>query len=291
MGLLVAAGQKWSKDETLMAWLLYMELPEKEIDDKGEHIIKLAHALGRTPNSVALKAWNIAAHDERRLAKGKVGMSHGSKYDQEVWEDFEDEGDALIVRAYELLQTTLSSSISIVSSEKSSTKSSADVLNLPEGKTRETLVATRVNQSYFRNRLLENYQGRCCVTGLGVNNLLIASHIKPWSTSDPATERLAPDNGLLLNALHDRAFDQGLITIDKDLRIVVSPAVPKDDAAANRFLWEYEGCQIEEPLAFKPRSEFIEYHNDVIFRHDSSLEYDSSLWNGRSVDAIANAIL
>lgn len=278
-----------------MAWLLYMELPAKEIDDQGEHIIKLAHALGRTPNSVALKAWNIAAHDERRLAKGKVGMSHGSKYDQEVWEDFEDDGDALILRAYELLQNTLSSPASFSASEASPDKlpadKSNDVLDLPEGKTRETLVATRVNQSYFRNRLLENYQGRCCVTGLGVNSLLVASHIKPWSTSDPATERLAPDNGLLLNALHDRAFDQGLITIDKDLRIVVSPAVPKDDVAANRFLWEYEGCQIEEPLAFKPRSEFIEYHNDVIFRHDSSLEYDSSLWNERSVDAVANAIL
>lgn len=278
-----------------MAWLLYMELPAREIDDQGEHIIELAHALGRTPNAVALKAWNIAAHDERRLAKGKVGMKHGSKYDQEVWEDFEDEGDALILRAYELLQNTLSSPVSPSASEASPDKlpadKSNDVLGLPEGKTRETLVATRVNQSYFRNRLLENYQGRCCVTGLGVNSLLVASHIKPWSTSDPATERLAPDNGLLLNALHDRAFDQGLITIDKDLRIVVSPAVPKDDAAANRFLWEYEGCQIEEPLAFKPRSEFIEYHNDVIFRHDSSLEYDSSLWNGRSVDAVANAIL
>ena len=285
------ARKNWSRDETLMAWLLYMELPAKEIDDQGEHIIELANALGRTPNAVALKAWNIAAHDERRLAKGKVGMTHGSRYDQEVWVDFENEGDALIVYAYELLQDKLESSISTTSYEVVSTKSPADDLDIPEGKTREALVSARVNQSYFRNRLIENYQGRCCVTGLGVDSLLIASHIKPWSTSDPATERLAPDNGLLLNALHDRAFDQGLITIDKDLQIVVSPAVPKDDDAANRFLWEYEGCQIEEPLAFKPRPEFIEYHNDVIFRHDASLEYDSDFWDGRKVDAVANAIL
>ena len=274
-----------------MAWLLYMELPAKEIDDQGEHIIKLALALGRTPNSVALKAWNIAAHDERRLAKGKVGMSHGSKYDQEVWEDFAREGDALILRAYDLLSETVRPSVEFDSSAETQIETSAEILDYPEGKTREALVAARVNQSYFRNRLFENYNGRCCVTGLSIGKLLVASHIKPWSVSDSATERLAPDNGLLLNALHDRAFDQGLITLDKDLRIVVSPAVPKDDDAANRFLWEYEGFPIEEPKAFKPRPEFIEYHNDVIFQHDSSLEYDSSLWNGRSVEAVANATL
>lgn len=73
---------------------------------------------------------------------------------------------------------------------------------------------------------------------------MVASHIKPWKASDSKTERLAPDNGLLLNALHDKAFDQGLITITKDLKIVVSGAVGRE-MPEDRCLWRYNG----EPIA------------------------------------------
>ena len=50
---------------------------------------------------------------------------------------------------------------------------------------------------------LINYDSRCYLTGLSNKALLVASHIKSCIVSDPMTERLAPDNGLLLNALHD----------------------------------------------------------------------------------------
>lgn len=253
------SGSKWTRDETLMAWALYMILPAKEIDDEGQDVQRLARALGRSANAVALKVWNIAAHDERRLAKGKVGMSHGSHLDAEIWDDFAREGDALLERAVRLLADALNRGSASESVEYA-------VVDLPIGATKETTVAARVNQRYFRNRLLENYDGRCCLTGLSLPSLLVASHIKPWSDSDPVTERLAPDNGLLLNSLHDRAFDQGLITLDNELRVVVSPVVPKDDKAAAEYLWNFEGQQIAEPLAFSPRQEFIEYHNDVIFQ-------------------------
>lgn len=41
------------------------------------------------------------------------------------------------------------------------------------------------------------------------------------TASDSKTEGPAPDNGLLLNALHDKAFDRGLLTIKKDLKAVM----------------------------------------------------------------------
>lgn len=68
------------------------------------------------------------------------------------------------------------------------------------------------------------------MTGLSNKALLVAGHIKPWKVSDPNTMRLAPDNGLLLNALHDKAFDRGLIAITKDLKIAVSGAVGHETA-------------------------------------------------------------
>ena len=48
--------RNWTHDETLMAFVLYYTLPPKEIDKTGEDINELARAIGRTPNSVALKA-------------------------------------------------------------------------------------------------------------------------------------------------------------------------------------------------------------------------------------------
>ncbi len=82
-------------------------------------------------------------------------------------------------------------------------------------------------------------------------------------------ERLSPENGLLLNALHDRAFDQGLITIDRDLRVVVSRQVPRRANVGMPeydYLWSFNGRRIDVPGPFRPRREFIEYHNDVVFR-------------------------
>lgn len=262
----MARGANWTWNETLMAWALYMTLPGKELDDRKPEVQKLAQAIGRTPNSVSLKVWNIAAHDAHRRAEGKVGMSHGSRLDGQVWEAFGQEGDSLVEQAvgllYEhgidLLETNI---------EAGGDTAGADyaAMSFPEGKTREAVTTVRINQQYFRNTLIENYGGRCCITGLREGELLVASHIKPWSESTPA-ERLAPDNGLLLNGLHDRAFDKGLITLDKDLRVVVSPRVPKSGDAENALLWSYEGREIARPSIYAPRREFVEYHNDVIFQ-------------------------
>ena len=137
--------------------------------------------------------------------------------------------------------------------------------DIPVGRERPVITTARANQSYFRNALLENYGHRCCVSGLAVDQLLVASHIKPWSNADPVTERLSPENGLLLDALHDKAFDTGLMTIDYDLKVVVSPKVPHDDAGQS-LLWRYNKHQIVVPGRFKPRREYIEYHNDLIFQ-------------------------
>ena len=252
----MAAGQRWTWEETLEVFALYFLLPSGQHDKKNKDVIALATALGRTPSSIVLKLANIKASDPMR--KG-VGMAHGSKLDTQVWEAYAERGDELSGEALDLLIASTSTlptngvAIEYLSS------------GLPEGKDRTIVATARANQTYFRNALLDNYQHRCCLTGLTVESLLIASHIKPWSKADPATERLSPENGLLLDALHDRAFDKGLMTIDFDLRVVVSRKVPRDEPG-EELLWQYNGRRIQVPGRFKPRREFIEYHNDVIFQ-------------------------
>lgn len=250
------ARRNWSYDETLKALALYFILPSAQHHKLNPDVIALADKLDRTPSSVALKLANIKANDPMRRGKG---LTHGSKLDALVWEEYQERGDALAQHAAELLLGEFNTE------EPKGVAIEYLGDSLPTGEDRKVVTTARVNQSYFRNALLENYDRRCCITNLGVEPLLVASHIKPWSDADPATERLSPENGLLLNALHDRAFDQGLMTIDQDLRIVLSTQLPKGEFE-QRFFWRYKGERIQTPGKFRPRREFIEYHNDVVFR-------------------------
>ena len=54
-----------------------------------------------------------------------------------------------------------------------------------------------------------------------MNELLVASHIKPWSISD-ANEKLDIHNGLLMCPNHDKLFDRGYISFDDTGRILIS---------------------------------------------------------------------
>lgn len=46
--------------------------------------------------------------------------------------------------------------------------------------------------------------------------MLRASHITPWAECASDAERLDPENGLLLSALWDAAFDRGLVSFDDE---------------------------------------------------------------------------
>ncbi|TAK18776.1 MAG: HNH endonuclease, partial [Myxococcaceae bacterium] len=65
-------------------------------------------------------------------------------------------------------------------------------------------------------------EGRCAVTGLGVRELLRASHIKPWAECETDAERLDVFNGFLLEARIDAVFDQGFVTVADDGRMLVA---------------------------------------------------------------------
>ena len=243
----------------MMAFALYRILDAKECDDKGLDVQRLAAALHRTPDAVALKIWNIAANDANRKAAGRVGMRHGSKLDAQIWEWFAEGGDDFLFDCIDLLHDTLASSPFTAEQLATERTSAVDVLTARLGRETKAVTMRRVNQEYFRNSLMANYECACCLTGLAVPKLLVASHIKPWAVSTPV-EKTAASNGLLLNALHDKAFDQGLITIDHDYRIhVAHDAVPHTDAN-DRMLYAYEERPIQLPRINPPSHEFIDWH-------------------------------
>ena len=85
---------------------------------------------------------------------------------------------------------------------------------LPRGTEAERLVIQRKGQDIFRASLMAYWSGCCPLTGITDSALLRASHMKPWADCESDAERLDPYNGLLLSALWDAAFDEGLVTFD-----------------------------------------------------------------------------
>lgn len=102
------------------------------------------------------------------------------------------------------------------------------------------------------------------MTGVQTTALLVASHIIPWSES--VTDRLKPTNGLCLNALHDKAFDKYLITVQAEsLKIVVSSKLLLHKSG-NEFLQQnfsaLNGKEIIMPQKFFPSTDALKRHND-----------------------------
>src|SRR5207247_8112116 len=86
---------------------------------------------------------------------------------------------------------------------------------LPRTTEAERLVVMRIGQDIFRDALMDYWGGRCPLTGITEPALLRASHIVPWSDCNDE-QRLDVHNGLLLPALWDAAFDQGLVSFGDD---------------------------------------------------------------------------
>ena len=136
----------------------------------------------------------------------------------------------------------------------------------PLGPTEVTRDATvRRGQSFFRAAVIAAYSGRCCITGITSTELLRASHIIPWS-ENPSL-RLDPHNGLCLNALHDAAFDRGLITLSNEFELLLSQRL-KSEVPKTVYKEMFEnraGAPIKMPERFKPAIEMVEFHRSKVF--------------------------
>lgn len=86
---------------------------------------------------------------------------------------------------------------------------------------RNALAKIRIGQSWFRDKLIDRWQG-CSVTNCTLTDCLVASHIHAWSKCNTSTERWDVDNGLLLTPNLDKLFDKGLIGFDDHGNVILS---------------------------------------------------------------------
>lgn len=217
-------------------------------------IIELARLIGRSVGSVSYKLSNFARLDPTLQARGIQGSPHGAKGEEEVWDEFADHPEVLAYESERLLAERLGKPIEEVAD--------IDTKDLPTGGIeREATVRVRVNQSFFRRRIISAYEFRCCVTGLAVPELLVASHIVPWAQD--SSNRLNPRNGLCLNPLHDRAFDRGLMWVEDGFVVRFSKTLLREASESEvtlTWLTSFGGQPLRLPKRFSPDPLLLSRH-------------------------------
>jgi len=247
----MAAGRKLSREEHLIAFNLYCQIPFGQIHKTNPRVISLANLLGRTPSSIGFKLGNFGRLDPALKARGVKGLSHGAKGEEDVWQEFADSPERLAYESKKLMAAREGRPLIDPDIEDDTGA---------EGLDREAIVKLRVNQSFSRKRVLSAYSNTCCVTGLSYAPLLIASHIIPWAKD--VANRLNPRNGLCLNALHDKAFDRGFMWIEPDLTIRMSPRLfeTEEDSDGANWLKKFDGAPLCLPKHFSPDLDLLQRH-------------------------------
>lgn len=253
---------RWTKDQLKLAFHLYCQLPFGKLHSRNPEIIQLAKLIGRTPSAVAMKLVNFASLDPAIRSTGRKGLEGASSLDREVWADFHADWEGSAVECVKLREKFGSAA-----ADDDTNEPTLQDIPIPEdfsGEARRAFVDQRIKQDFFRRAVLASYRGRCCMCGLSDSRLLIASHIVPWSKDK--SNRLNPSNGLCLSAIHDRAFDKGLITLTDDWKIILSRELSNRDGAFVQSVFKpLEGRAIELPERFVPDPAFLQRHRAEVF--------------------------
>ncbi len=254
----MAAGQRWTRNELLLALHLYWRLPFGQQHSHHPAVVELAHVLNRTPSSVAMKLNNFTSLDPVEKSRGVVGLQGASALDREIWDWHRAMGVEAAAEMEALWQLQVEHQ---GVTEAHIVEPTCEIPTFAGLATSAQALATvRRGQEFFRRTVLANYQGKCALTGLGHRALLRASHIVGWA--EAPEERVSVRNGIALNAIHDAAFDRHLMTFDEDGRMVIgkrlADGIGKSELV-DGFL-AYEGKPLTTAFRTAPNPELFARH-------------------------------
>ncbi len=251
----------WTRPQLLVAFNLYCQMPFGKMHARNPQIIKYAELIGRTSSALAMKLTNIASLDPTITSSGRKGLDGASAADGAMWEEMQADWEHFAIESHRA---------TAMFGAPGGPETTIDGITLPgevvdyTGSNRAVQTTSRVGQDFFRRSVLSAYNYRCCISGLSVPRLLVASHIVPWRVE--ATNRLNPRNGLCLSVLHDKAFDAGVIAIAEDMTVRVSRKQAKPtDHFFSSALMAYDGKPMAVPEKFRPLTEFLTYHRQHVF--------------------------
>lgn len=252
-------GRNWTRNELILAFSFYCKTPFGKLDRRNPDIIELSNIIGRTPSALALKLVNFSSLDPELKKRGIKGMSNYSKLDEKIFNEFQGNWKKLFLESELLYEYFKNRNVNNIEKDDMN-------FNFYDklGEERIVKIKRRINQNFFRKIVLSNYNESCAICSLNHLSLLVSSHIIPWSKNKET--RLNPHNGLCLCSIHDKAFDQGLISINEELKVIISSQIDNNNNnAINSYFSIFNHKQINYPRKFYPSSEFLFYHRNNIF--------------------------
>ena len=258
--------KRWTREELLIALNLYHKLTFGQFHKGQPAIIALAEKLERTTSSIAMKLSNFASQDPALKLRGIKGLPGASAQDRAIWIEFHENLTEAAPASENLIRKLFDveddQELEVIPREGIRVRH-----NPPLGPSQARSTTTiRRGQEYFRDAVLNNFGGKCGVSGLPVRPLLVASHILPWATHPK--ERWNVRNGLCLSSLHDAAFDRGLISFDESYRMLLSTRLKKElpAKAVEQNFGSYAGVALQIPEdAALPDSAFLATHRERIY--------------------------
>ena len=243
---------KWTREETIVAFNLYCKIPFKSSSKTHPLIIKYSQILGRSPSALNMKIGNIGRLDPDLKKQGITGLAHGAKIEEDIWNEFYNNTDLLAFESEKI--------IAQLSNQSIEDYTAIQIDDLPQGIERSAIIKQRVNQSFFRAAVMSAYNFKCCISGVNSPLLVEACHIVDWS-EDP-NNRTNPKNGLCMNPFFHKAYDKYLLAITPDLSIIVSQELFQSatDKIFFNYLKEINGRKILIPDKFLPQRELLALH-------------------------------
>ena len=121
----------------------------------------------------------------------------------------------------------------------------------------------RIGQSKFRKNVLSNFYNKCALTGISEKDLLVASHIIPWSTNKKVRGDVT--NGIALYCEIDKLFDQGYISFSKNFGVIVTSKFGSLSEELRNKIEPLRNLSLKQSQ-IKPNQEYLEYHRTNILK-------------------------
>ena len=93
----------WTKEETIVAFNVYCKIPFKNSSKTNPTVIKYANIMGRSPSALNMKIGNFGRLDPELKKQGITGLANGSKLEEDVWDEFNDNWEALAFKSEQLI--------------------------------------------------------------------------------------------------------------------------------------------------------------------------------------------
>lgn len=201
-----------------------------------------------------MKIGNFGRLDPELKQQGIVGLTHGAKQDEAIWQAFHDNPGELLAESERVIAQMLH--------DKEAPLPPSQKEHIPEEDTLR-FMKCRVGQSFFREAVLSAYASKCCISGVSEIRLLDACHIVPWA--EDVSNRLNPKNGLCLNLFFHKAYDTHLLGISPDYDIKISKRLLEivDTQDFRTYLAALHGRKVFLPEHFFPSRDLLASHYEA----------------------------